>query len=376
MADSSDFTGSPWGNHSVSLNATAATNGSAFHDPMSPEMNKVINVLLLVVVFITMVSLGCTMEVSRIKRHILRPKGLIIAVVSQYVVMPLVAFCLVQAFQLTEIRAVVVLICGCCPGGNLSNILALALQGDMNLSILMTTCSTLLAFGTMPLLLSIYCRGFDLHAAIPYGEISISLVMTLIPCGIGVLVNYYRPNCGIKPIWGVFNGGELIGIWSFWRVGLSFTMIAVVSIIIMTSYTNGGSILTVLSGPLMAISALMPFIGYAFGYFISWPFKLNQSEMRTVSMETGCQNTQLCTTILKLAFPRELVGTLFLFPMVYGFFQGMEAALLILVFRCHQGFTLKKKEKYQTANTEDRLKDASEGDSMTEAPKLTNAATS
>lgn len=60
-------------------------------------------------------------------------------------------------------------------------------------------------------------------------------------------------------------------------------------------------------------------------------------------METGCQNTQLCTTILKLAFPRELVGTLFLFPMVYGFFQGMEAALLILVFRCHQGFTLKKK---------------------------------
>lgn len=28
---------------------------------------------------------------------------------------------------------VVVLICGCCPGGNLSNILALALQGDMNL---------------------------------------------------------------------------------------------------------------------------------------------------------------------------------------------------------------------------------------------------
>lgn len=61
-------------------------------------------------------------------------------------------------------------------------------------SILMTTCSTLLAFGTMPLLLSIYCRGFDLHAAIPYGEISISLVMTLIPCGIGVLVNYYRPK--------------------------------------------------------------------------------------------------------------------------------------------------------------------------------------
>ncbi|KAL6095750.1 slc10a1 [Pungitius sinensis] len=349
-----------WGNQSTSSNGSAAANGTALHDPMSPGMNKVINVLLLVIVFITMVSLGCTMEVSRIKSHILRPKGLVIAVVSQYVVMPLVAFCLVKAFQLTEIRAVVVLICGCCPGGNLSNILALALQGDMNLSILMTTCSTLLAFGTMPLLLSIYCRGFDLHSAIPYGEISISLVMTLIPCAIGVVFNYYRPKYA-----------KIIT-----KVGLTFTFVAVMGIIIMTSYLSGGSILTVLSGPLMAISALMPFIGYTFGYFISWPFKLNQSEMRTVSMETGCQNTQLCTTILKLAFPQELVGSLFLFPMVYGFFQAMEAALLIMAFRCHQRFTLKKKEKYQPANTEDRLKDACEGDNMTEAPKSTNAPTS
>lgn len=40
---------------------------------------------------------------------------------------------MLQAFQLTEMTAVVILICGCCPGGNLSNILALALNGDMNL---------------------------------------------------------------------------------------------------------------------------------------------------------------------------------------------------------------------------------------------------
>lgn len=38
-----------------------------------------------------------------------------------------------QLLQQTDMRAVVVLICGCCPGGTLSNILALAVQGDMNL---------------------------------------------------------------------------------------------------------------------------------------------------------------------------------------------------------------------------------------------------
>lgn len=38
-----------------------------------------------------------------------------------------------QAFHLAEITTVVILICGCCPGGAASNILALALNGDMNL---------------------------------------------------------------------------------------------------------------------------------------------------------------------------------------------------------------------------------------------------
>lgn len=38
-----------------------------------------------------------------------------------------------QVLQLGPVEAVVVLICGCCPGGSLSNILALSLKGDMNL---------------------------------------------------------------------------------------------------------------------------------------------------------------------------------------------------------------------------------------------------
>jgi len=58
----------------------------------------------------------------------------------------------------------------------------------------MTACSTLMAFGMMPLLLSIYCRGFNLQNTMPFLEITISLVMILIPCGIGVAINYYKPQ--------------------------------------------------------------------------------------------------------------------------------------------------------------------------------------
>lgn len=57
---------------------------------------------------------------------------------------------------------------------------------------------------------------------------------------------------------------------------------------------------------------------------------------RTVSMEVGCQNIQLCTTILKVAFPAELIGQLYFFPVIYIVFQIVEALIFILLFRCHQ----------------------------------------
>uniref|UniRef100_UPI0037E801BB hepatic sodium/bile acid cotransporter n=1 Tax=Semicossyphus pulcher TaxID=241346 RepID=UPI0037E801BB len=326
-----------WLNASL-FNMTAAN--TSFVSVMPPVINKTINLLLIIVLFITMISMGCTMEVSKIKDHILKPKGVGIAVMAQYGVMPLTAFGLAKALQLTDIPAVVVLICGCCPGGSLSNILALALNGDMNLSIVMTTCSTLLALGMMPLLLYIYCQGFaSLQNFVPYVDIIKSLALILVPCGIGILFNYYRPQYS-----------KMIT-----KAGIIILMLAVVVICILVSVGVGGSILNVLAPRLMAVGSLMPFIGYSCGYIISSLFRLKQRERRTVAMETGCQNIQLATTILKLAFPQELMGPLFLFPMVYGVLQLIEAAVLIVLFRSHQWFTRNKKETYKPAQQEEKV---------------------
>lgn len=287
----------------LNLNDSLGSNETVSYVALSPAMNKAVNLLLIIVLSVTMVSMGCTMEVSKIKQHIMRPKGVAIAALSQYGVMPLTAFCLTKAFNLTDMRAVVVLICGCCPGGALSNIMALAVKGDMNLSIVMTTFSTVLALGMMPLLLFIYCQGFDnLQDAVPYAEITASLAMILVPCGIGILINHYRPKYSAIIL----------------KMGLILLLCVVVAVSAMVTIDIGGSVLTVLVPPLIAISALMPFIGYTFGYVISSLFKLTHSQRRTVAMETGCQNIQLCSTILKTAFASTQMGPLFLFPIVFG----------------------------------------------------------
>uniref|UniRef100_A0A3Q2P766 Solute carrier family 10 member 1 n=1 Tax=Fundulus heteroclitus TaxID=8078 RepID=A0A3Q2P766_FUNHE len=296
-------------NDGFTSNLTAANDSLIYTSLLSPAMDKTINILMIVVLFITMVSLGCTMEVTKIKDHILKPKGVAIAVLSQYGIMPLTAFCLAKGFQLPETTAVVILICGCCPGGALSNILALALKGDMNLSIVMTTCSTLLALGMMPLLLFLYCQGFsNLQKAVPYVDIIISLVAILVPCGTGILINYFRPQYS-----------KMIT-----KVGLCVLMISIVVIGIISTVEIGGSLLNVLSPPLMAIAALMPLIGYAF----------------------------VLKRILSLCLEREnytVIGPMYLFPLVYGSMQLTEAAMLIVLFRCYQRFTRKGRGETKTA---------------------------
>uniref|UniRef100_A0A669CEN4 Hepatic sodium/bile acid cotransporter n=1 Tax=Oreochromis niloticus TaxID=8128 RepID=A0A669CEN4_ORENI len=304
-------------------NMTAA-NTTWVHRPVEdPVIGSVISVVVIVIVFITMVSLGCTMEVSKIKNYIMKPKGLAIAAIAQYGIMPLTAFCLVKGFQLSDITGVVVLVCGCCPGGIFSNSMALAIHGDMNLSIVMTSCSTMLALGMMPLLLFIYCQGFpSVRNAVPYGEIMLSLVLILVPCSVGIGIKTYRPQYSKR----------------FTKVGMIIMLMFLVGTLILIGVGSGHIILTMMSPSLFAIAGFMPLIGYCFGYVFSSIFRLIHRERRTVSMETGCQNVPLCTTILKVAFPEDVVGPLYLFPTVYLVFQLLEAAIIIVLFRCYQRF--------------------------------------
>ncbi|XP_049451628.1 sodium/bile acid cotransporter-like isoform X2 [Epinephelus fuscoguttatus] len=298
-------------------------NGSMGLFNIPPSINKATNIFSIVVLFITMISLGCTMEISKIKVHLLKPKGVAIALLAQFGLMPLTAFSLAKMLQMEPVKAVTVLICGCCPGGNLSNIFSLALKGDMNLSIVMTTCSSVVALGLMPLLLYIFSQGFPgLENAVPYFGIIFTLVFSLVPCGIGIAINHYKPKYSTI----IRNAGlSIMGVICI--VGTILFSVAFKDILWM-----------VLTPDFLVVVTLMPMTGFMLGYGMSVLCRLTPQCSRTVSMETGCQNIQLCTTILKVAFPPEIIGPMFFFPLLYCTFQCGEAILLFLCFRCYQVF--------------------------------------
>ncbi|XP_040054897.1 hepatic sodium/bile acid cotransporter [Gasterosteus aculeatus] len=298
-------------------------NGSVgFPNELSP-LNKAINVLSIVILFVTMISLGCTMEIYKIKAHLLKPKGVGIALLAQFGVMPLTAFALAKALRMDPVKAVAVLICGCCPGGNLSNIFSLALKGDMNLSIVMTTCSSIAALVLMPLLLFVYSQGFSgLESAVPYVRIVYALVLTLASCSVGIAINHYRPR--YAPV--------------VMKVGLTVLIISSIAAFVLSGILAKDFMWMVLTPDVLAVGALMPLIGFTLGYVMSVMCRLSQQYCRTVSMETGCQNIQLCVAILKVTFAPDVIGPMFLFPLIYITFQCMEALLLTLCFRCYRAF--------------------------------------
>ncbi|KAJ8794576.1 hypothetical protein J1605_018871 [Eschrichtius robustus] len=368
------------------LNESAQFNFSLPHNFGKRPTDWALSVVLVIMLLTIMLSLGCTMEFSKIKVHFWKPKGLAIALVAQYGVMPLTAFALGKVFQLNNVEALAILICGCSPGGNLSNVFTLAMKGDMNLSIVMTTCSTFFALGMMPLLLYIYSRGIydgTLKDKVPYGAIIISLILILIPCTIGIILKSKRPQyvpyvtkvtderrvgpgylldhwqaesathertlitASISddravqvvenmvtyeeaPTYGLFSQQEVMD------GGMILLLLCSVAVVVLSVLNVGKSILFVMTPHLLATSSLMPFIGFLLGYILSALFRLNRRCRRTVSMETGCQNIQLCSTILNVTFPPEVIGPLFFFPLLYMIFQLGEGLLLIAIFRCYE----------------------------------------
>ena len=69
---------------------------------------------------IVMFGMGMTLKLSDFKVVFTKPKAVITGILSQFIIMPLIAWVLCLVFQLPTELAVGVMLVGCCPGGTLS----------------------------------------------------------------------------------------------------------------------------------------------------------------------------------------------------------------------------------------------------------------
>lgn len=165
-------------------------------DRFIDRMFSVTVVALLAILFI---NFGAAIDIQIIKEIFRKPIGPAIGAVCQLVIMPLVAYGLGRAiFPNQHEMALGLFLGGIVPAGGASNIWALLLGGNLNLSIAMTTISTLVCFGTIPLWLFLLGRLIFERAnlGVPYLQVTLLASSLLIPLAIGILIKKCSPRIG------------------------------------------------------------------------------------------------------------------------------------------------------------------------------------
>ncbi|XP_075118930.1 ileal sodium/bile acid cotransporter-like [Leptodactylus fuscus] len=334
-------------------NATICNGTSCLLPPdnYNKILNTVLSTTITILLALVMFSLGCSVEFKKFWGHIRWPWGIIVGFLCQFGVMPIAGFVLALSFNVHPIQAIVILIMGCCPGGTGSNVLSYWVDGDMDLSLSMTTCSTLFALGMMPLCLFLYTKKWVDSSAIviPYDSIGISLVTLVVPVGIGIFANYKWP----KQAKIILKVGSITG-------GILIVTIAVIGGVL---YKGSWTI----DPKLWIVGTIFPAIGFIVGFLLAVMANLSWRRCRTVALETGMQNTQLCSTIVQLSFTPEQLGLIFTFPLIYSIFQILIAILFLIGYQIYKRICGKKVEVEDAVQSP--YEQTNEGFDLNEKPK-------
>lgn len=276
LAKISDFAGK----YMAIIALAVAIVALVFPGPVSATVKtSYVNILLGIVMF----GMGMTLKLSDFKVVFTKPKAVIVGILSQFVIMPVLAFVLAFAFQLPAELAVGVILVGSCPGGTSSNVMTYLAKGDVALSVGMTACTTIMAPIVTPLLVLLFAgQTVDVDVL----EMFLSIVqVVLVPIAAGFLINYFFEKvaaacASVLPLVSV--------------VGISLIIMAVVA-------ANQAKLLTV--GPLIILVVMLHnVLGYALGYLVGRALCLTKEQMRTLSIEVGMQNSGLASSLATVHF--------------------------------------------------------------------------
>lgn len=155
-------------------------------------MNFFGEIALPIVLFIIMVGIGLSTRISDFKALIKYPKATIVGVVSQIILLPIIALFLAWIFNFDEAVTLGLLLLSLCPSGTGSNIITKMVRGNLALSVSLTTVSNFKSLVTIPIILNWFIANADGLAGdvqLDYIDMTIRVfALTIIPTALGVFI--------------------------------------------------------------------------------------------------------------------------------------------------------------------------------------------
>ncbi|KAL2751575.1 ileal sodium/bile acid cotransporter-like isoform X1 [Vespula maculifrons] len=248
-------------------------------------IDKIFTASVAILVSILYINFGCAMDWELCRKTLKKPIGPAIGCFCQFFFMPLlsygIGYCLFPEQPELQLG---MFFTGISPSGGASNIWTILLDGNLNLSVTMTTICTILAFGFMPFWVftlgkHIFERG---ELAIPYDRIAMFAVGLIIPLLIGFLIQKKLPKLCKLMI----------------RIMKPFSAILIIFIVVFAILTNL-YLFKLFSWKIVLAGMGLPWLGFIFGMLVSLIFKQSRPDIIAIAIETGIQNTGVAIFLLR-----------------------------------------------------------------------------
>lgn len=239
----------------------------------APHNNLIVPFLSLI-----MLGMGVTLSADSFFAVLKRPQVVFLGTLMQYTVMPLAAWIVSMALKLPADLMAGVILLGCCPGGTASNVITYLAKGDVALSIVLTSVSTMIAFLATPFLTWLFI-GQTVEVDVTGMFVSVVNIV-IVPVVLGLMINYFF-EARIRAVKDVFPAISAAAI------------VIIIAIIIGTNSENLEQ-----SGPLVLLAVVLHNgLGLAGGYGVAKALKFSEIEARTIAIEVGMQNSGLSVAL-------------------------------------------------------------------------------
>ena len=237
---------------------------------------------------IIMFGLGLGLTVSDFKRLLKIPRDFIVGFFGQVILLPIVAFILIQIISLPPEIALGTMIIAAAPGGVMSNILTKFANGDVALSISLTAVTSLLSIVSVPFIVINSANFFGVTITADISMTGIALKMALVvtvPVVIGMIIRGLAENFISSKI-------NIINKITGWLFIILFAAIWIEEKDNIFDYlAQAGLAVLILNISMMIIA-----------FFIAKKFVSGVAQQKCIALECGLQNGTLAVFVATLIF--------------------------------------------------------------------------
>lgn len=292
--------------------------------------------LLNVALALVMFGVALGIKPSNFVNIIKNPKSIINGIVCQIILLPALTFLLIIACGnlLSPMVALGMILVAACPGGNVSNFITSLSRGNSELSVTLTAFNTAACIFTTPINFAFWGKLYLNYATnhnigslpeleIPFWDIFQTIVIIMgIPLVLGMLCAHYYPKIAAKL-----------------NKPLQRFSIVVFVVMVVVIFTSNFQVFLDCIASIFLIVMVHNLLALGIGFGTSSLLKLPYKDRRTLTIETGIQNSGLGLILLitTQSFPKEVGGE----PTVWAQNGGMVVITAWWgVWHIISGFTL------------------------------------